>query len=317
MSLPHVAPAPYDANMDQARLQPLISNSDIGGLSQNPVAPLLHSGPSQATTESPNSTFYWPKSQAVAPMVVLLSFFDGIGTAALALQQLQVGVLLFLAWEIDATCCEVTTRHFPHVQHMGDFLGTPAKQVAAAVQAVTSANPGSRILITGGPPCPDYSPIKGDEAAGMAGQTGVLFQQWTDWLREFEAIVQDTVMICIENVVMKNEWALYFDHALGAKHIVGCASDFRVISRPRLWWTRIRWPKGPLASSHQASEHHALPNTSWTRHGEHARLITAINQQAPEHYFGQFLPAGVRSGGILMPCLTTPAPDERGRSAPK
>jgi site-specific DNA-cytosine methylase len=50
----------------------------------------------------------------------VLSIFDGIGSAALALRNMGVHPQVW-AWETDKLCIEVVKRHVPDTKHMGEF----------------------------------------------------------------------------------------------------------------------------------------------------------------------------------------------------
>ena len=108
--------------------------------------------------------------------VILLSFFDGIGTAAYVLKELGFRLQLFLAWEIDPDCIKVVESHHPEAQNRGDFTADNARQICDAIRA---ADPEQKtvVLFTGGPPCPDFSPIKGDEGLGRQGAEGKKFDE--------------------------------------------------------------------------------------------------------------------------------------------
>ena len=48
-----------------------------------------------------------------------------------------------------------------------------------------------------------------------------------------------------ENVVMRPAMANEVSKALDAQPVLGCASDFGWVNRPRLWWTSIDWKRHP------------------------------------------------------------------------
>ncbi len=90
--------------------------------------------------------------------------FDGIGTGRLALSQLlnATEVIAFFAWEKDKDCMDLVSHHFPDTWHRQDFtLGDPA-QFAKDLMA-WFGDEDFIILIAAGPPCPDYSRIKGGQ----------------------------------------------------------------------------------------------------------------------------------------------------------
>ena len=252
--------------------------------------------------------------------VILLSFFDGVGSAALACKRLGVVVKAFLSWENDTSCVRVVQHHFPEAQHMGDFEKTPAAETAALVQNLRRQHPGAQLLVCAGPPCPDYSlQMKGDDAKGMDGESGRLFQVWCEWLTAFELAIQYKCSILVECVLMKPEWATHFDTMLQANHVVGDACDWGVISRPRLWWTRILWPSGPIAS--QMAANIKWPQLEWKNFNNQPKLVmhdknaTANDTRIPVDKLT--FPESVQSGQTIMPCMTTPAPTDEGRPPPK
>ena len=134
--------------------------------------------------------------------VILLSFFDGIATARLILDKLQVTVEHFWAWENFPDCVTIASHHWPEVQHQGDLMQACPKAIAAAVQALP-AFADSEILITAGPPCPDYSRIR-DSAPGRTGPEGKKFDMFCDFLVAFEDAIPKQRTILIENVIPKN-----------------------------------------------------------------------------------------------------------------
>ena len=52
--------------------------------------------------------------------IVLLSLYDGIGTARKILEDLGYKNVLYIAYEIDKYCITVTSYRYPDVIHMGD-----------------------------------------------------------------------------------------------------------------------------------------------------------------------------------------------------
>jgi hypothetical protein len=65
--------------------------------------------------------------------VILLSLFDGIGTAAHILNNMGARTLLYLAWEIDPACISVTAKHHRNVEQRGDFLKDNSHQIAEKI----------------------------------------------------------------------------------------------------------------------------------------------------------------------------------------
>jgi site-specific DNA-cytosine methylase len=94
----------------------------------------------------------------------------------------------------------------------------------------------------GGPPCPDFSGIA-DSACGREGQEGHKFVVFSEFVKRWEKLLRPRdFLLLVENVVMQNPAdTQYFTDALQAQPILVDPADFTIISRPRLFWTRVRW----------------------------------------------------------------------------
>ena len=109
-----------------------------------------------------------------------LAFFDGVGTAELALEDVIGRPLAYLSWETCPDCFQVLDHHFPHVQHRGDLDDDDPVELARTIQQL---DPSGRavLLITGGPPCPDLSSIA-ESAQGKEGHEGSKFVRFSKFL---------------------------------------------------------------------------------------------------------------------------------------
>ena len=173
--------------------------------------------------------------------IILLSCFDGIVTAAHVLTQMFGALFLFVAWEVDPECLLITKHHFPQVVARGDFMSDPAADV---VSIVSERDPQGEklILFVGVPPCADFSPIR-PNAPGRSGPEGQKFTNFCTWCREIEAgLPHHRVGYLVENVILQDRGeADFFSNILGCQTVAVDASDFGLISRPRLWWSRVDW----------------------------------------------------------------------------
>lgn len=114
--------------------------------------------------------------------LILLSVFDGIGCAMLAIDQLKEQFDLtvhFFAWETDQECIDVTARRF-NVRHRGDFRTDDMDELVQQIHDI-DAQGTMLILLTAGPPCADYSQILGDAGMGKLGNEGIKFEQFCSW----------------------------------------------------------------------------------------------------------------------------------------
>ena len=244
--------------------------------------------------------------------IILLSCFDGIATAAHVLTQMFGTLFLFVAWEVDPECLLITKRHFPQVVARGDFMSDPAADV---VSLVSEYDPQGKklILFVGAPPCPDFSAIRPD-APGRSGPEGQKFSHYCTWCREVESgLPHHRVGYLVENVILQDRGeADFFSNALGCQTVAVDASDFGLISRPRLWWSRVDWH---TVNSYPGS---AKP-LRWTKLHKFPRLHVDCDLQHASSLDldGKHLDPRVQRHELCVPCLTTPSPSASGRAAPK
>ena len=252
-----------------------------------------------------------PPLQAVRD-VIILSFFDGMGSAAYAVQQLGVRVRALFTWEVDVPSNRVSKSLFKGLRfERGDITQDDPETVSNMLLDM-DGEATSPILVMAGPPCPDFSKVATGQ--GRTGPTGRLFQVCCDFIAALEARLQrHSFQIVVENVVMnRREDVDYFSKQLKASPMLLCASDFGVISRPRLFWTRLDFAKlklNPVTNKPMR----------WSKQGGHPRL----HIEAQHDDMSKFQMKGlqfhneVASGARLLPCLTTPATSDAGRDPPK
>ena len=262
--------------------------------------------PTQPPSAGSGQTF-----QRINKKVILLSCFDGIGTAALALDGLVESIDLYIAWEVDDECNAVLKERHPTAVNRGDFLKDDPKEVADIVRR---HDPTGEMLVVfaSAPPCPDFSRIKTDPP-GSAGAEGQKFTAYCSFAREIEAgLPNRRVGYITENVVMNKGEADFFSNRLDCEPVVLDAQDHGLINRPRLWWTRIDW--GQARHSPVTGE-----KLRWTRSQKFYRLHYdgKIQEAAELDLQGLRLHQEVESHTKRVPCLTTPAPTESGRAPPK
>ena len=173
------------------------------------------------------------------------------------------------------------------------------------------------VLITAGPPCPDFSRIR-KSPKGADGESGWLFQHMIDieyQLRlKFQGRPFETV---IENVLPHNslrEHLLEMTEPLCMSPIVSDAADGGLVHRKRLWWTSIDWPDVETKLSR-----HTPWSTSWKTEDDWPRLHNplAADLQAPLQHKGFSLPNCLQQNNKLFHCLTTPSQHLEGRPMPQ
>eukprot|EP00438_Fugacium_kawagutii_P034924 Skav206385 [mRNA] locus=scaffold834:525350:529905:- [translate_table: standard] len=238
--------------------------------------------------------------------------FDGIGTAAWVLKELGGQLALHLSWEIDEECILVLNQHHREVQHRGDFTQDDPAAIAELIKT-TDPNRTMLVFIASAPPCPDFSIIK-EDAPGAAGPEGQKFVQYCKWARSIEGhLTGYTFLHLVENVLLQDKAEIqFFAQELNANAVLIHSADLGLVNRPRLWWTRTAW-----------SKLHHNPLTGRPLRWSKTNKIHRLHMDLPFHdakdvdLDGFALHPRVQDHTTRIPCFTTPAPTDSGRSAPK
>lgn len=150
----------------------------------------------------------------------VLSLFDGISCARVALDRAGLPVEAYLASEIDPHAIAISTKNYPDILRLGD------------VRSVKDVGPID--LLIGGSPCQDLSIAKKDRK-GLEGDRSGLFWEYVRVLRE----VKPTWFV-LENVAsMPKADRDIITKTLEVEPILINASLVSAQSRKRLFWTNI------------------------------------------------------------------------------
>jgi site-specific DNA-cytosine methylase len=149
----------------------------------------------------------------------ILSLFDGIGCARIALSQCSnIKINKYFYSEIDKNCVKLTKKKFPSDFYLG---------------AIEDINPNllPKIdLLIGGSPCQDLSNAhKGD---GLNGIRSSLFYKFI----KLKNILKPKFFL-LENV--KNKWSKVMDDKIGVKGVEFNSMYLSGQYRPRMYWTNI------------------------------------------------------------------------------
>lgn len=151
----------------------------------------------------------------------ILSLFDGISCARVALERVGIPVDAYLAVEIDKYATKISQKNYPDILHTSDvrtFIGEY----------------GSFDLLIGGSPCQDLSIAKKDRK-GLEGDRSSLFWEYVRILNE----VKPKYFI-LENVAsMPKEAKQIITDTLGVEPIMIDATLVSAQRRRRLFWTNI------------------------------------------------------------------------------
>lgn len=164
---------------------------------------------------------------AVSTSMKVLSLFDGISCARVALDRAGVAVEAYLASEVDPKAIQVTQSHYPDTIQLGDVRGVriPAGQIE---------------LLIGGSPCTDLSIAKAGRQ-GLEGEHSSLFWEYVRVLRE-----TNPRWFILENVAsMPKKDKAIITQELGVEPVLFDASLVSAQSRKRLFWTNIKFDLPP------------------------------------------------------------------------
>ena len=159
----------------------------------------------------------------------VLSLFDGISGARIALDKLGIKVTNYYASEIDKYAIEVSKQNYPDIIHLGDIKDIDSKSLPKID------------LLIGGSPCQDLS--NAQKGLGLKGDKSRLFYEYVRLYKEIKP-----TFFLLENV--KNKWGDLMSDIIGVDFIEINSSLFSAQSRPRYYWTNINFdelPKKPHA----------------------------------------------------------------------
>lgn len=148
----------------------------------------------------------------------------------------------YMAWEVDEACIRITHNKFPNMEHRGDVFGDSAQAIAERLDYLDHQKERG-VLIASGPPCPDFSRIKGSSSAGRQGPEGMKFDGWIDMLEILTPLLTPRPTLKLtENVIPHRKQDIkHFERRLHCRAVQVDANIFGLISRPRLWWLDIAW----------------------------------------------------------------------------
>lgn len=157
----------------------------------------------------------------------VLSLFDGISCARVALERAGISVEAYYASEIDKYAIQVSQKNYPDIKHFGDVRGMDREwQQVVLPQEID--------LLCGGSPRQDLSIAKKDRK-GLDGERSGLFWEYVRILRE----VKPKYFI-LENVAsMPKEAKEIITRELGVEPIMINAALVSAQNRKRLFWTNI------------------------------------------------------------------------------
>jgi len=157
----------------------------------------------------------------------ILSLFDGISCARVALERAEILVEEYYASEIDKYALQISQKNYPDIKQLGNV------QSIAPTEPITEWL-GEIDLLIGGSPCQDLSIAKKDRK-GLDGERSGLFWEYVRILKE----VKPKYFI-LENVnSMPKEAKELISKTLGVEPVMINAAFVSAQNRKRLFWTNI------------------------------------------------------------------------------
>lgn len=154
----------------------------------------------------------------------ILSLFDGISCARVALERAGIPVEVYYASEIDKYAIQVSNKNYQDIIHIGSVTDFDIHEY----------DYNDIDLLIGGSPCQDLSIAKRDRK-GLEGERSGLFWEYVRILKE----VKPKYFI-LENVAsMPKEAKAIITEALGVEPIMINAALVSAQQRKRLFWTNI------------------------------------------------------------------------------
>jgi len=154
----------------------------------------------------------------------VLSLFDGVSCARIALDKLNIPISNYYASEIDKYAIQVSKENYPDIIHLGDIKDIKASDLPKID------------LLIGGSPCQDLS--NAQKGLGLKGEKSGLFYEY---IRLYEEL--NPKYFLLENV--KNKWGNLMNEIIGTSFVEINSSFFSAQSRPRYYWTNINFPTIP------------------------------------------------------------------------
>jgi site-specific DNA-cytosine methylase len=149
----------------------------------------------------------------------VLSLFDGIACARLALHNLGIPVEEYVACEIEPNAIRIAKKNWPNIRHVGD---------------VTQFHivPGQFDIILAGSPCQGFS--RSGKGLNFEDPRSKLYFEFVRLLREGQP-----KWFFLENNKMKKEWEDIITNDTGVNPIKINAALVSCQNRERLFWTNI------------------------------------------------------------------------------
>lgn len=172
----------------------------------------------------------------------VLSLFDGLAGARIALDRLGLRVDNYFASEVDRHAIKVAKHNWEDIQHIGDVTKVSYLNGYLSTE-VGVFYVGKIDLLTGGSPCQDFSTAKafgqhGVTPQGLEGTKSGLFYHFLRIKKEIESENPELIFL-LENVKMKKESKEQLDEYLGVKGVYINSDLVSFQKRARYYWSNL------------------------------------------------------------------------------
>lgn len=156
----------------------------------------------------------------------VVSYFDGMSCGQIALDELNIKVDNYFAFEIDKKAIEVTQDNYPNTKQMGSVTDVDLSTLPKVD------------LLIGGSPCQGFS-IAGKKLNFDDDRSKLFFE----FVKAKEILKPKHFFL--ENVKMKDEIADAIDEIMGVKRIFVNSRCFTGHIRKRYYWTNLPFKELP------------------------------------------------------------------------
>lgn len=175
----------------------------------------------------------------------ILSLFDGISCARVALERAGIEVDAYYASEIDKYAIQISKKNYPDIIQLGDVKDIQSfkenkNMIMVPVEGgYMGRNKGIYLgdidILMGGSPCTDLSIIKSKTREGLEGKQSNLFYEYVRILRE----VKPKYFLLENNFSMMDEAKDIITKELGVEPIMIDSALVSCQDRKRYYWTNI------------------------------------------------------------------------------
>lgn len=202
----------------------------------------------------------------------VVSLFDGISCAMLALKKADFEIESYNAFEIDKNAIQISKKNFPEIIQNGSVIGADFKKFA-----------GNCDLVCGGSPCQDLSSAN-KNGKGLNGEKSKLFFEFVRAVKEIKP-----KYFLLENVYsMTKENKDRISAELGVEPILINSELVSGQSRKRYYWTNIPNVKQPeqkqkvvvkdiMEPAENVTEKYWLENKTFDYYGAEKRVVGLIH----------------------------------------